>query len=107
VFRTNMPSGMIAYTTLASASIEDNTFFGASVPPSLLVSGNNVIAVEIHQGDKASSDISFDFSLNATVTTSSSSSTLMATATNLSTTTTISSTTKVINLVNDPTKPLI
>jgi hypothetical protein len=33
----------------------------------LLVAGNNVIAVEIHQDSLSSSDISFDFELNATL----------------------------------------
>jgi Fibronectin type III domain len=107
VYRTNMPTGTIGYTTLASAAIEDTTFYSAAFSSSLLVAGNNVIAVEIHQGDAFSSDISFDFSLTATVMTTTGSSTLLAKPTNLTTTTSSSSTTKVISLVNDPTKPLI
>jgi regulation of enolase protein 1 (concanavalin A-like superfamily) len=67
VFRTNMPTGTIAYTTRASAAIEDETFYTATVPTSLLTAGNNVIAVEIHQADPTSSDISFDFELKGTV----------------------------------------
>ena len=72
VFRTNMPSGTIGYTTRASNAIEDNTFYTASFASSLLVAGTNVIAVEIHQADVTSSDISFDFELKATVTTTTS-----------------------------------
>jgi hypothetical protein len=109
VYRTNMPTGTIGYTTLASAAIEDTTFYSATINSALLVAGNNVIAVEIHQGDKTSSDISFDFSLSATVTTTTASaSTLVMPTTSLSTTTTTTtSSTKVIGLVTDPTKPLI
>lgn len=66
VFRTNMPSGTIGYTTLASSAIEDNTYYAASISPSLLVAGDNVISVEIHQATIDSSDISFDLTLDAT-----------------------------------------
>ncbi len=67
IYRSNMPTGAIAYTTLASSSVEDNTYFSASVDPALLVAGNNTIAVEIHQSDRTSSDLSFDLELKATL----------------------------------------
>ncbi len=66
VFRTNMPAGGIAYTTLASSVVGgvDEMFFNeTSIDPSLLVNGDNVIAVEIHQFNISSSDISFDLGL--------------------------------------------
>src|SRR5207244_3860936 len=63
VFRSNMPSGTIAFNTLASGTGEYQSFFTTSISPSLLVGGNNVIAVEIHQGAPDSSDISFDLDL--------------------------------------------
>ena len=66
VFRSNMPAGPIIYTTLASAAIggaDESTFFSTNVSPSLLVNGTNVIAVEIHQVNATSSDISFDLDL--------------------------------------------
>ena len=66
VFRSNMPTGTISYTTLASTNVggsDESTFFPGSASPSLLVAGTNVIAVEIHQSVPDSSDISFDFSL--------------------------------------------
>jgi len=65
-FRTNMPQGAINYTTLASATItgaDESTFITATLSPSLLVAGSNVIAVEVHQADPTSSDISFDLEL--------------------------------------------
>jgi len=34
-----------------------------AVPASVLVAGTNVIAVEVHQDDATSSDVSFDLSL--------------------------------------------
>jgi hypothetical protein len=68
VFRTNMPAGGIASTTLASSTLFDaaeSTFVSASINPSLLVAGSNVIAVEVHQSDPTSSDLSFDLELSA------------------------------------------
>jgi hypothetical protein len=66
VFRTNMPAGTIGYLTLAASSLADpdeNAFWGVDLSPSLLVAGTNVIAVEIHQANATSSDISFDLKL--------------------------------------------
>jgi hypothetical protein len=65
-----MPSGTVSYTTRASNAIEDTTYYSATFSNSLLLAGNNVIAVEIHQADPTSSDISFDFELKGTVTSS-------------------------------------
>jgi hypothetical protein len=65
VFRSNMPTGTVAYNTLASSAIDDQTYFTASVSPSLLIAGTNVLAVEIHQANATSSDISMDAELTA------------------------------------------
>jgi hypothetical protein len=69
-YRTNMPTGTISYSTLASADASDDgrTAQTVTLSPSILVTGNNVIAVEIHQRTRSSSDISFDLQLNATST---------------------------------------
>jgi fibronectin type 3 domain-containing protein/regulation of enolase protein 1 (concanavalin A-like superfamily) len=67
IYRSNMPTGTISSTTLASTAVEDTTFYSSAVSPALLVTGTNVIAVEIHQADRTSSDISFDFELKATL----------------------------------------
>jgi regulation of enolase protein 1 (concanavalin A-like superfamily) len=66
VFRSNMPTGTIAFNTEASASIEDETFKTQTISPTLLLSGNNVIAVEIHQGYAGSSDDILDLELTGT-----------------------------------------
>ncbi|GEM_PF-1468640 len=65
VYRTNMPAGNIAFDTFASGSADDDgaTFQLASINPSLLQTGTNVLAVEIHQHSLISSDISFDLDL--------------------------------------------
>src|SRR5262249_37711490 len=73
VYRNNMPSGTIAYNTLASTAIggaDESTWYAATLSPSLLQSGSNTIAVELHQADVTSSDISFDFQLTGTTTSS-------------------------------------
>jgi hypothetical protein len=66
VSRQNMPAGPVNYQTLATATVnppDESTFFEQSVSPSLLISGQNTIAVEIHQVNGSSSDISFDLEL--------------------------------------------
>ncbi len=67
VERVNMPSGTVNYLTSASGNLGDNlTYNSTSISPSLLVTGNNVVAVEIHNNGAGSSDISFDLKLQTT-----------------------------------------
>jgi len=70
--RSNMPAGPILYRTFASGSIsvDESAFHSFSLTPQLLVSGMNVIAVEIHQSDPGSSDVSFDLELSGTISSS-------------------------------------
>lgn len=64
VYRNNMPEGPIGYQTTALGSVPDEgAFYSAAVNPGYLVPGTNVIAVEIHQANGTSSDLSFDFDL--------------------------------------------
>ncbi len=66
IMRHNMPAGPVTYQTLATVAInppDEATFFEHIVSPGLLVSGQNTIAVEIHQANVASSDISFNLEL--------------------------------------------
>ena len=69
VFRSAMPVGPISYGTLAaltaSGSDETTNFYATAVNPELLVEGVNTLAVEIHQADLTSSDLSFDLELLA------------------------------------------
>lgn len=66
VVRQNMPSGAISYTTEASSTIaltaEDNWTTNA-ISALHLVDGNNTLAIEVHQDDPESSDISFNAKL--------------------------------------------
>ncbi|MHA3769947.1 Ig-like domain-containing protein [Verrucomicrobiota bacterium sgz303538] len=65
--RTNMPSGAITNTTLASANSVENVWEEFEVPTSLLRPGRNVLAVEVHQVAATSSDVSFDAELVADI----------------------------------------
>lgn len=74
IYRNNMPGGAVGYQTLASVAIsgaEETTVFlqANGISPSLLVAENNVLAVEIHQANVTSTDISFDFDLIGQTTT--------------------------------------
>ena len=67
VYRNNMPLGSISSSTFASQAIggADESFFDRKAAPSaLLREGENVIAVEIHQVNFTSSDISFDLTMD-------------------------------------------
>jgi hypothetical protein len=69
VARSNMPVGAVTFPTLATAvvgGVDEAIWFQASVDPSLLIAGTNVLAVEVHQQTVLSSDLSFDLELRAT-----------------------------------------
>src|ERR1041385_4259910 len=65
VFRSNMPLGPIDDATLAATTATDDgdRIFASGVDAALLVPGNNILAVEVHQATPMSSDISFDLEL--------------------------------------------
>ena len=66
VWRTNMPTGTIGHLTPASVAIagaDESAFVQTTISPSLLVTGTNVLAIELHQSGVTSSDISFDLQL--------------------------------------------
>ena len=68
IFRTNMPWGDIDYSTAASTVVgsrAEGMFYDIPLRANSLVKGNNVLAVEIHQINDTSTDISFDLSLAA------------------------------------------
>jgi len=69
VFRSNMTNGP-GVPILASDFAGNNTgsetaFNSTNVSPSVLVAGLNIIAVEVHQQNLTSSDVSFDLQLRA------------------------------------------
>ena len=66
VFSTNMPSTSINYLTLASVAVapaQESAYFTTIIDAKHLITGTNVIAVEVHQANSSSSDISFDLEL--------------------------------------------
>lgn len=67
-WRDNMPAGAVTSLTPAVAAVSgaaEATYFTNIFGPTNLVSGNNVLAVEIHQNANTSSDVSFDLELVA------------------------------------------
>jgi hypothetical protein len=67
LLRTNFTSGAYTSSTIAASAVEDNDFYSFAIAPSRLVSGNNVITVEVHQNIGNSSDLSFDLMLTGTL----------------------------------------
>lgn len=67
VARTNLPDGAVSSDTVADSASEEGIYealdLGDSIP--FLLNGENTLAVEIHQADPASSDVSFDMDLIA------------------------------------------
>ena len=72
VFRDNMPTGLIAHTTIASSSISGtnrSVFYPAPpIPASHLLPGDNVVAAEVHLRSAASSTLGFNLELKGTLT---------------------------------------
>ncbi len=70
IFRSNMPQGDVNYLTFASNAVgggDETTYFDYTVDPTLLREGKNVLAVELHQANGTSSDLSFDLGSDALV----------------------------------------
>ena len=68
VLRTNLPSGAITATNLATATIsgvDETNWITVTLPTHPLVTGLNVVAAEVHQSAANSSDLGFDLQLSA------------------------------------------
>jgi hypothetical protein len=66
VTRSNMPSGTINSTTLASSTVSgtgETTYYSNNISLTSLVAGTNVLAVEVHQDIATGVDLSFDLEL--------------------------------------------
>ena len=66
VVRDNLPLGTVTSSTLAAGFVsgaQETTFYEYSIPGSLLHEGDNVVAVELHQGGASNGDGSFDLEL--------------------------------------------
>ena len=67
VARSGMPTGNVGYQTFASnisGGTDETTYYSISIDPSVLTNGENLIAVEVHQSSRTSSDLSFDLELS-------------------------------------------
>jgi Calcineurin-like phosphoesterase len=62
IARNNMPAGPIGHGTFAPA-VEDDEIVNFTIPSSVFLEGTNMIAVEVHQVNLGSSDLSFDMEL--------------------------------------------
>lgn len=70
IYRNTMPTGTVTYTTLATSAIggtAESTLLASTVNAALLVNGDNVLAVEVHQSNATSSDLTFDLEFNVTI----------------------------------------
>jgi gluconolactonase len=68
IARSNMPDGDIDYTTTSSEVVggnDESTWWQSDVDAAALVNGRNVLAVEIHQANNRSSDLSMNLALAA------------------------------------------
>jgi uncharacterized delta-60 repeat protein len=66
VARINMPADPVGNDTEASSAVPNNAIAAFSIDPGLLIEGKNLVAVEVHQVSRTSSDLSFDFELIGT-----------------------------------------
>ena len=74
VHRSNMPDGDIDFETVAPVPVggaDESTYYPAELPADALVDGDNVLAVEVHQNARTSSDVSFNLELATTTATES------------------------------------
>ena len=67
IYRNSMPEGNIAFSTLALTNSDESTRVKVSLDAAkaLLLNGANTLAVEIHQAQRDSDDVSFDLRLTA------------------------------------------
>ena len=68
VWRFNLPTGTITSTTRATTFMggaDESKWRTATLPVSALRAGNNVIAVEVHNDQPSSSDLSMNLELTA------------------------------------------
>jgi hypothetical protein len=66
VGRSNMPEGDVPYSSYARGAVsgdDEASWYPIPVPPSSLREGTNVLAVEMHQNNGRSSDLSFNLRL--------------------------------------------
>jgi hypothetical protein len=68
--RIRMNAGTVSYSTLTNATVSDAVEETLTLPANLLVEGDNLIAVEVHQSATTSSDVVWGLRLDAEIPTS-------------------------------------
>jgi secreted PhoX family phosphatase len=66
VLRDNLPASGVTYLTNSTTIVDgadESAYFTYTIPTSILINGENTIAVEVHQRDGSSSDLGFDLEL--------------------------------------------
>ena len=63
VYRGNVPAGQTYGTYTGASTSSETQYFPTNINPALLVTGTNILAVEVHQGAVDSSDLSFNLLL--------------------------------------------
>jgi hypothetical protein len=66
IVRDNLPPGPVVWETLATEGVggdDEDFFFRHLLDPSLFLTGQNLLAVEVHQASATSSDLGFDLEL--------------------------------------------
>jgi hypothetical protein len=66
VYRSNLPTGPVSFSTFATSvlgGLDETVFVSTFFTENHLKEGANVLAVEVHQSDAASSDLGFDLEL--------------------------------------------
>ncbi|HAM72138.1 MAG TPA: hypothetical protein DCM86_10890, partial [Verrucomicrobiales bacterium] len=64
IFRNNLPTGPVGFTTLAVDTVEPDSYLLASIPNTALLAGTNWITAEVHQATLNSSDLTFDLAFS-------------------------------------------
>jgi hypothetical protein len=64
-FRLGMPAGAVTYATPAGRNVGNGALEYTNLPPARLLVGTNQLAVEVHQVNGSSSDITFGLSIAA------------------------------------------
>lgn len=63
VYRSNVPAGQSYSTYTGTTTTSETQYFPTNISPARLVVGTNIMAVEVHQSDAGSSDLSFNLLL--------------------------------------------
>lgn len=68
LLRDNLPAGPLTADTMAISgvgAVDESEWFSFEASSHMLVPGTNILAVEVHQSSRTSSDVSFDLKLEA------------------------------------------